>query len=240
MKRLFAALAFLLAGTVAAQDFTPVQGHYWNPNESGTGYNISVQNGTMVVAIYSYTPAGRAQWYLVVCNIDGDTCSGALQRYSDGQSIGGSYAAPVLDGNDGTATFKWLTEARLEVLLPQARKTTIVPLEFKRNNGAAAMLGKWVFVAFDSQGKTRATPVLNFTEIDKDNEFVYAPDQSASCRLLLLGIFGCKILDIDNLPSAVWTVALFFNDARGASGNTLDGDIVVQGYRLNPADNAAP
>lgn len=245
MKKLlatFATLAFLLAGTVAAQSWTPVQGHYWNPKESGTGYNISLQNGTMVVAIYSYTTTGDAIWYLVECPLlsKSRTCTGQLQRYDGGQSIGGSYVEPELAGTAGTAKFTWVTEAKLEVVLPQGRVTTITPLEFARYPGAAALLGKWVFVAFNSGGTTRSTPVLNFIEINKDNDEVYAPEQNATCKLLVGAVFGCKILDIDNLPAAVWTMRVYFNDARGASGNTLDGDVFVQGYRLNPQIDASP
>jgi hypothetical protein len=239
-KLLFALLALPFLAT--AQDFTPVQGHYWNPKEPGTGYNISVQNGMMVTAIYSYTVEGDPIWYLVECPIVGKarTCTGQLTRYADGQSIGGSFVAPKLDGSAGTAKFTWTTEAKLEVLLPQNRVVTIVPLEYARHHGAAALLGRWVFVAFNAAGVTRSTPVLNFIEINKDNDEVYAPAQNATCKVLLLGVFGCKILDIDQLPAATWSVRVYFNDARGASGNTLDGDVVVQGYRLNPQVNPAP
>jgi hypothetical protein len=242
MKRLVAALALLfITGAAAAQDFTPVQGHYWNPKEPGTGYTISVQNGVMVTAIYSYTVEGDPIWYLVECPIVGKarTCTGRLTHYTDGQSIGGSFVAPRVDGSAGTAKFTWITEAKLEVLLPQNRVVTIVPLEYARHPGAAALLGRWVFVAFNAAGVTRSTPVLNFTQINKDNDEVYAPAQGATCRVLLLGLFGCMILDSNQLPAATWSVRVYFNDARGASGNMLDGDVVVQGYRLNTQVNPA-
>jgi hypothetical protein len=237
-------LLALLALPILAfgQEFTPVQGHYYDPDQPGTGYLITVQNQAMVVAVYSYTVDGDPIWYLVECFLNSKalSCSGNLQKYANGQSIGGSYVAPEHDGNDGKAKFTWLSEAKLEVLLPQGRVATIVPLEYKRYNGAAAMLGKWVFVAFNAAGVTKSTPVLNFIQINKDNDEVYAPDQRATCKLLPLGVFGCKILDVSGLPTAVWIVRIFFNDARGFSGNVLDGDVVVQGYRLDPQSNAAP
>lgn len=240
MKKLLLAL-LTLPLLASAQDFTPVEGHYWNPDESGTGYNISMQNGTMVVAIYSYTVEGPPIWYLVECNLTKTrTCSGDLTRYDGGQSIGGSYVEPQVDGSAGTAKFTWKTEAKLEVVLPQGRITTIVPFEFKQNNGAAALLGKWVFISFNPQGVTKSTPVLAFTEINKDNDEVYAPAQNAMCRKLLLDVFGCQIFDIDQLPAATWIMRVYFNSARGSSGNTLDGDVVVQGYRLNPQSNISP
>jgi hypothetical protein len=241
MKRILAVLALAFSAFAGAQEFTPVEGHYWNENESGTGYNVQMMNGTMVVTIYSYTVTGAAQWYLVVCRVREDlTCSGALTKFEGGQSIGGSYVAPLIVGEDGTATFKWIDEATIEVLLPQGRVTIVRPLEFKRYAGASALLGKWVFIAFNPNGTTRSTPVLAFTEVNEDNDLVFAPEQNAECRALLLGLFGCKILDIDNLPSAVWIVRLLANSARGASGNTLDGDVTVHGYRLDPATDALP
>ena len=50
-------------GGAAPLAFIPVTGLWWNPNESGTGYNIQVQRGVMVVAMYSYVAAGDSLWY---------------------------------------------------------------------------------------------------------------------------------------------------------------------------------
>ena len=40
-------------GGAAPLAVTPVTGLWWNPKESGTGYNIEVHHGVMVVTMYS-------------------------------------------------------------------------------------------------------------------------------------------------------------------------------------------
>ena len=45
-------------GGTAPLAFTPATGLWWNPNESGSGYNIQVQHGVLVATMYSYTPRG--------------------------------------------------------------------------------------------------------------------------------------------------------------------------------------
>ena len=42
-------------GGAAPLGFTPTTGLWWNTNESGTGYNVQVQHGVLIVTMYSYT-----------------------------------------------------------------------------------------------------------------------------------------------------------------------------------------
>lgn len=63
MNRVIAGLALLIA-SFGVGAFQPRTGHWWNPNESGRGFNIDIQNGVMVLAVYTYDMAGNAQWYL--------------------------------------------------------------------------------------------------------------------------------------------------------------------------------
>ena len=237
MKKLFLGGILVLSFLVSsAQGFTPVQGHYWNPKESGTGYNISVQNGTMVTAIYSYDTDGKPLWYLVQCDINQVTkeCTGLLQKYKNGQSIAGSYVNPVLNGSDGEATFTWVTDSDLKLQLPQNRVTVIEPLNFKIPTGLKQLLGKWVFISIASNGDTVSTDIINFTKVI-DNKIV-APEDNAAC-ILEKTIFKCGTIDKNGLTAALWNVYVTADQARGVSGNALDKDVVVQGYRLNPTVN---
>ena len=229
----------LLLGLVAiganAESFTPFQGHYWNPAESGTGYNVSVQNGTMVTAIYSYNTSGSPLWYLVICNLSEDLkCDGTLDKYKNGQSIAGSYVEPSSDGNDGLAKFTWLSETKIKLELPQNRTTTLTPFNFKIPTGPGQLLGKWVFVAMATNGEAVSTDVINFTKIVGDK--IIAPDNATACTLID-NIFKCITIDTAGFATALWNVSVTADQARGVSGNVLDNNAVVQGYRLNPAVN---
>ncbi len=52
-------------GGAAPLAFTPAAGLWWNPNESGSGYNVQVQHGVLVMTIYSYAAnTGEPVWYI--------------------------------------------------------------------------------------------------------------------------------------------------------------------------------
>lgn len=237
MKKYLAGLLFAVAGAVGAQSFTPVEGHYYDPDQSGTGYDIQVQNGQMVVAIYSYNVDGSAQWYLVICPLEKDkTCVGTLRRWHNGQSIGGGYEPAKPDGNDGTVVFKWLSESKLSVALPMKNGATIVPLSWGYT-GAKELLGDWVFIAFRPDGSTVSTPVIHFTKTSGNQ--VSTADGLTYCVALPASVFNCAIVDNKALVAS-WTFKLTANAGRGVTGNSLDSDIVVQGWRLNPGVDPLP
>ena len=90
------------AGGAAALPFTPYTGLWWNPDESGTGYNLQVQHGVMVVTMFSYTSAGDPTWYYVPGRLaaagTGVTMSSTLDRYRGGQCASCTYMHPTAAG----------------------------------------------------------------------------------------------------------------------------------------------
>jgi len=76
-------------GGAAPLAFTPVTGLWWNPNESGSGYNLQAQHGVLVVTMYSYTPTGDPLWYIAsgaLTNVgSGVAATGALNKSRGGQ-----------------------------------------------------------------------------------------------------------------------------------------------------------
>ena len=85
-------------GGTASLAFIPVAGLGWNPDESGTGYNIQVQHGVMVVTMYSFVAGGDPLWYLVVGTLanagSGVAATGTLDRYRGGQCASCMYQMP--------------------------------------------------------------------------------------------------------------------------------------------------
>jgi hypothetical protein len=110
---------------------TPQVGLWWNPNESGTGYNIDYRNGTLVVTVFSYKANGDPQWYLASGPLNGTRFIGTLDKYMAGQCISCVYAGrPTLDGNDGVITIDFLSSTSAAVVLPGGRVTKIQPQLF--------------------------------------------------------------------------------------------------------------
>lgn len=113
-------------GGAAPLAFTPVTGLWWNPSESGSGYNVQVQHGTVVVTMYSYTPAGDPIWYLAVGGLansgNGVVATGTLDKYRGGQCPSCMYKGPAPMGNDGGITITFTFPSAATVLHPNIRR----------------------------------------------------------------------------------------------------------------------
>jgi hypothetical protein len=130
LSRAAVAVCLLLSITASASAFTPVNGHWWNPNESGSGYNIDVRNGVLVMTIYSYRTDGNADWYLASGPVSADQrhFTGTLDRYGNGQCISCSYSgSPRYAGNAGTVSINFVSEKSAVLTLPGGRVTAIEP-----------------------------------------------------------------------------------------------------------------
>jgi hypothetical protein len=118
-------------GGAAAMPFTPVAGLWWNPEESGTGYNIQMQHGVMVATMFAYNSNGDPVWYYGVgrpaSTGTGVTVTGSLDRYRGGQCITCGYRTPTPAGSDGTFTMVFSSPTEAMVQLPGARTTRIQP-----------------------------------------------------------------------------------------------------------------
>jgi hypothetical protein len=112
-------------GATAA--IAPVVGLWWNPSESGTGYALDVKHQTMVVTVYSYTPAGAPLWYIVVGPIVNNVFIGSLEKFVNGQCISCTYKAPVANGNDGQMTIAFTSPTTGTMTLPGGRSFAVVP-----------------------------------------------------------------------------------------------------------------
>lgn len=119
-------------GGAAPLAFTPVTGLWFNPNESGTGYNVQVQQGTLVVTMFSFTAGGDPVWYLVQGFLmnggGGVTVTGALDKYHGGQCASCMYhGGPAMVGNDGAITINFTSPTAATMQLPGGRVTQIQP-----------------------------------------------------------------------------------------------------------------
>jgi hypothetical protein len=110
---------------------TPQIGLWWNPNESGSGYAIDYKHGVIVMTVYSYTTTGLPQWYLAFGPLSGDTWTGTLFKYTNGQCISCAYQPELDNGsNDGTVTVVFSSPTAGTMYLPGGRVTQIQPQAF--------------------------------------------------------------------------------------------------------------
>ena len=109
----------------------PVVGLWWNPEESGSGYNLDVKNGVLVATIYTYKGSGEPQWYITSGPISDNRFSGTINKYVGGQCISCPYAGlPTSAGNDGVIGIEFASPTSATMSLPGGRTTRIQPQAF--------------------------------------------------------------------------------------------------------------
>ncbi len=106
--------------------FIPVPGAWLNPSESGSGFGLDYENGTLIVEVYSYLSGGASQWYLAAGPVNNHVFTGTLDKYTGGQCISCAYVAPgPPQGNDGTITITFTSSTTATVDLPGGRHIQI-------------------------------------------------------------------------------------------------------------------
>ncbi|APV51290.1 hypothetical protein BWI17_17320 [Betaproteobacteria bacterium GR16-43] len=142
--RTFAA-AWLLAPAMALAA-APQSGLWWNPNESGRGYALDAQGGTLVVTTFAYGPDGRMQWYYADGPLlsGGASWSGTLLKFDLGQPLSGAYRAPTLSGNDGAVSISFASRSTGTMTIG-GRQIPIQRQNFAVGNAPQSLLGSWLY-----------------------------------------------------------------------------------------------
>jgi lysyl endopeptidase len=74
----------------------PETGAWWNPQESGRGFMIEVQGGSMFMGAFLYEETGRATTLGASGPMNGPSVfQGNLDRYENGQTLTGDYRPPI-------------------------------------------------------------------------------------------------------------------------------------------------
>jgi hypothetical protein len=113
----FAAAIFTcLPGSLWA--FYPVDGWWWNPQESGRGFNIEMQDDEMFIAAFHYTPDGSPLWWVANGRYNANTgrMTGQFVEFAGGQCPGCPYSPPaVVNGAGSPVTIDFHSAVRATV-----------------------------------------------------------------------------------------------------------------------------
>src|SRR5262249_13367565 len=98
--------AATIPGGVQCDPEAPQTGWWWNTTEGGRGYSIEVAGSHIFFASYLYDVSGRATWLVASGNtsLDGSLYTGNLEAYAQGQTLSGTYKAPLAPTNPGPIT----------------------------------------------------------------------------------------------------------------------------------------
>jgi len=127
-----------------AHSFTPESGFWWNPNESGSGYAIEIQDNFLFIALYVYDELGNPIWYSASTTMGGSALFDSSLNYTyNGTCIDCSYTAPItILGERGPITIIFETETTATIQFQGAIKN-IERFNFLLGDEAERMVGEW-------------------------------------------------------------------------------------------------
>ncbi|MEJ5149571.1 hypothetical protein [Comamonas sp. MYb396] len=126
---LAASLAFSHVSSWAARDFTPQAGTWIISEEldgkPGRGLAIDVQGNTFFMQVFGYEKNGDATFYMATGQMDGNTITAPLNRYSGGRSFGSAARDAVEDGSPGNVTVSFANGLQGTVQFPGEEEVAI-------------------------------------------------------------------------------------------------------------------
>ena len=147
MRFLFMGAMFLWAWAMSAGAAAPQPGLWWSSTESGRGYAIDSQGGTLVLTVFAYGYDGRMQWYYADGPLtnNGTQWQGTLLKFDNGQPMNGAYRAQTATGNDGPVFITFTSRTTANITLPGGRTHAIERQNFGVGAPPNALLGEWIF-----------------------------------------------------------------------------------------------
>lgn len=130
----------------------PTMGLWWNPNESGRGYEIDLQGDTMIVTTYVYEQSGDPIWYLSSGTFDYSTgvFQSAYDIFANGQCFGCPYAAPDHTGDAGPITITFQNNQSATLTYPGG-STNIVKVQYGFPSRTEVLYGEWA-LSYENAG----------------------------------------------------------------------------------------
>jgi hypothetical protein len=236
---------FALADSASAATVGgPTMGLWWNPSESGRGYEIDLQGDTMIVTTYVYEDSGDPIWYLSSGTYDHATgvFTSAYDIFANGQCFGCPYAAPDHTGNAGPITITFQTNQTATLTYPGG-STNIVKFQYGFPNRTEVLYGEWAFT-YETGGVVNGDWIVfdtPYTDPASGTHFV-SGHAAGNAATTALGIFDPNFLEAQVEVTAGTTKRLYrfgvFDDRRvlgqvtSTTGTTTVGPYVATGARL--------
>jgi hypothetical protein len=158
----------------------PTQGLWYNPQESGRGYDIDLQGDTMIVTTYIYEQSGDPIWYLSSGTFDHDTgiFTSSYDSYSGGQCFGCPYHAPtVQSGAAGPITITFHTN-QTATLTYTGGSTEIVKYAYGYPTRTDVLYGEWA-LTYETGGAVAGDWIVFDTTVNDPSGAIFASGHAA-------------------------------------------------------------
>jgi hypothetical protein len=199
MKNLLQGLIFAALFSVqSAFAITPENGWWWNPAESGRGFNIETQDRTVFIATFVYQNNGSPIWYSGSGQLNASsTVTANLQRSDGGQCIGCPHTSPTTSNGAGPITVRF-TSPSTGVVTWSGGTTNIERFNFALGNNLEQLLGEWVLTQGDPSFPVYFGERLTFTSIESNgaangNRISANGARTGTTRLLMAAPFDAPV-----------------------------------------------
>jgi hypothetical protein len=118
----------VVGGSVDAGVFPhPENGWWWNPDESGRGFFMEWQGGTLDMAGYMYDDQGNSVWYLAWNSFSPDApFAGNWWSFANGQTLTGAWKQNQrINDNVAPVTVQFTSPTEAVMTLPNGRTTRL-------------------------------------------------------------------------------------------------------------------
>lgn len=146
MKKIIT-LCVLLLSSMPSWSFTPESGFYWDPNASGSGYSIEIQDDVLFGAFYVYDDLGLPFWYTTSGELDGNAFfEGDIFISEDGPCLACNYTPNnTYVSNLGTVQINFTSETTATMNL-LGRNIFLERHNFFLGDELQKMRGEWQVV----------------------------------------------------------------------------------------------
>ncbi len=239
------ALLFALADSASALTIGgPTQGLWWNPAESGRGYEIDLQGDTMIVTTYVYEQSGDPIWYLSSGTYDHTTGTfqSAYDIFANGQCFGCPYVAPTHTGDAGPITITFHTNQTATLTYPGG-STEISKFQYGYPDRTQVLYGEWALTYITGGNVGGDWVVLDtpYTDPASGTQFVSGHAVGNATRTVL-GIYDPNLTEAeievtDGTTKRLYEFGVFddrrlLGSMRATTGTTTVGPYTASGARL--------
>jgi hypothetical protein len=222
----------------------PTMGLWWNPNESGRGYEIDLQGDTMIVTTYVYEQSGDPIWYLSSGTYDHTTATfqSAYDIFANGQCFGCPYVAPDHTGDAGPITITFHTNQTATLTYPGG-STEISKFQYGFPNRTEVLYGEWA-LSYETGGNVGGDWIVfdtPYTDPGSGTQFV-SGHAAGNATTTALGLYDPTYLEAQIVVTAGMTQRYYrfgvFDDRRvlgtmtSMTGTTTVGPYTATGARL--------
>lgn len=239
------ALLFALADSASALTIGgPTQGLWWNPAESGRGYEIDLQGDTMIVTTYVYEQSGDPIWYLSSGTYDHTTGTfqSAYDIFANGQCFGCPYVAPTHTGDAGPITITFHTN-QTATLTYSGGSTEISKFQYGYPDRTQVLYGEWALTYITGGNVGGDWVVLDTPYTDPASGTQFASGHAVgNATRTVLGIYDPNLTEAeievtDGTTKRLYEFGVFddrrlLGSMRATTGTTTVGPYTASGARL--------